>query len=225
MHRGGSTRYRKRPPYATRRVDALSQAPAVCNATGRRVTASARRMQRHRVDALPQAPPVCNATGRRVTARGRRVIARGRWHVMRRVLALPQAPAVCNATGRRVTARGRSHVMRRVLALLAGVSRMQHVVFMRYRLARSRNRFGVHALPLAQGAKPGPGSCVTASPGINTASGSCVDPCGRCMMRPDVVIRLLILLLMNHLHHLHLVHHFNNPVRAGRRCRDTRAFF
>jgi hypothetical protein len=50
------------------------------------------------------------------------------------------------------------------------------------------------------------------------------------MMRPDVVKRLLILLLLNHLHYLHLVHHFQElfqPVeaRAGWRCGDTRGFF
>jgi len=68
--------------------------------------------------------------------------------------------------------KGRSHAMRRVLALLAGVGGMQRVVFMRYRLGRSQLRFGVHALPLAPVLISHQGPCVTACPGLDTASGS-----------------------------------------------------
>jgi hypothetical protein len=35
------------------------------------------------------------------------------------------------------------------------------------------------------------------------------------MMRPDAVKRLLILLLLNHLHHLPLAHHFNKLFQPG----------
>jgi hypothetical protein len=158
MQRDGSTRYRKRPPYAT--------------PPGRRVTASARRMQRDGSTRYRKGSTryrkgsvACNASRPCVIGGGKS----------------------CNATGRRVTARGRSHVMCRVLALSAGVSRMQHVVFMRYRLVRSRYRVGVMRRSVR----------------------------ALRMMRPDVVKRLLILLLMNHLHHLHLVHHFNKLLQPG----------
>jgi hypothetical protein len=113
---------------------------------------------------------------------------------------------------------------------------------MRYRLARSRNRIRVHALSLGPVSKSHRGPCVTAWPGLEIASGSMRYRLPRSqnrvrvhalphrlvstprrghtirasrMMRPDVVKRLLILLLMNHLHHLDLVHHFNKLFQPG----------
>jgi len=116
-----------------------------------------------------QRPPICNAAGRLVFARASDKQRGGSTRYRKGLLICNASrPCVIACPGRK-TASGpmRYHV----------AASQNRFGFMRYRLATSQNRMRVYVLPPGPVSIPHQGPCVTASPGINTASGSYVTAC------------------------------------------------